>query len=435
MLDVKQFMFAIDQIAEEKNISKDRIVEVIEQAIAAAYKKDYGTRNQMLKAKLDGDAGTFQIFQHRKVVTTFEEEVENEEGEKEMVMYINLPEEEKFDEEGEERRVRYNDEKYITLEEAKTIESGISEGEEIVDELDAHDDFGRVAAQTAKQVVMQRIREIERETIYEAFQDKIGEIVTGTVQRIDRGIVYVDIGRATALLFPGDQVNADNYRVGNRYKFFVQNVEQTDRDPNILITRRSLDFVNKLFSLEVPEIFTGTVQVMAIAREPGVRTKIAVKATQEGIDPVGACVGQRGTRVQSIINELGGEKIDIVEYAESLPEFITRAIAPAKVVSMELDEENNEVQVTVPDDQLSLAIGGGGQNVRLASQLTGYNIDLTGESGKDAGKKKEDTPAPAPAPEAEEAPTEAPSEASSEEAPAEEVVEAPAESTEEPKTE
>lgn len=386
MLDIKQFLFAIDQIAEEKNIPKDQIVEVIEQAIAAAYKKDYGTRNQLLKAKLDGEAGTFHIFQYRKVVTTFSEEIENEEGEKELVTYIHLPVEEKFDEEGQERRVRYNDEKHITLEKASEINPNIAIGEEIVDELEAHDDFGRVAAQTAKQVVIQRIREIERSAVYAAFQDKVGEIVTGTVQRIDRGIVYVDIGRATALLFPGEQVNADNYRVGNRYKFYVQNVEQTDRDPNIIITRRSLDFVNKLFTLEVPEIFTGAVQVVAIAREPGVRTKIAVKTTQEGIDPVGACVGQRGTRVQSVINELGGEKIDIVEYADSLPEFISRAIAPAKVISIEVHEDTREVKVVVPDDQLSLAIGGGGQNVRLASQLTGLSIDLKGESGKEGGR-------------------------------------------------
>jgi N utilization substance protein A len=197
---------------------------------------------------------------------------------------------------------------------------------------------------------------------------------------MDRGIVFVDLGKGVGLLFPSEQVYADNYRIGSRYKFLIQNVETTDRDPNIVLSRRSTDFVKTLFALEVPEIFSGTVEIVAIARDAGVRTKLAVKAKGAGIDSVGACVGQRGTRVQSVINELGGEKIDIIEYSEKLEEFIKAAIAPAQVESIVIDEENRQAKVIVPQDQLSLAIGGSGQNVRLASRLTGYDINLNPET-------------------------------------------------------
>jgi N utilization substance protein A len=227
---------------------------------------------------------------------------------------------------------------------------------------------------------MQKIREIERTTAFEAYKDRVGEIISGTIQRIDRGIIFVDLGKGVGLLFPSEQVYADNYRIGNRHKFLIQNVEITEREPNIVLSRRSTDFVKTLFSLEVPEIFAGSVEILSIARDAGVRTKLAVKANGEGIDPVGACVGQRGTRVQSIINELGGEKIDIIEYSDNLEDYIKAAIAPAKVEGITIDESNRQATVIVPQDQLSLAIGGSGQNVRLASRLTGYDINLNPES-------------------------------------------------------
>jgi N utilization substance protein A len=197
---------------------------------------------------------------------------------------------------------------------------------------------------------------------------------------MDRGIIFVDLGKGVGLLFPSEQVYADNYRVGNRHKFLIQNVETTEREPNIVLSRRSTDFVKTLFALEVPEIFSGSVEIISIARDAGVRTKLAVKANGEGIDPVGACVGQRGTRVQSIINELGGEKIDIIEYSDNLEDYIKAAIAPAQVESITIDKDNRQATVIVPQDQLSLAIGGSGQNVRLASRLTGYDINLNPES-------------------------------------------------------
>ncbi len=384
MLDAKQFAFAITQIAEEKNIPEEKIIEVIETAIAAAYKKDYGEKSQIIKSQLNRDSGVFSIFQYKTVVDV------DEEG------YIILKDNQTAEELGQEqeesedgiRKIRFNPDRHISLTDAQAIQSDIKEGEEIVEELEPKEEFGRIAAQTAKQVLMQKIREIERATAFEVYKDRVGEIIVGTVQRMDRGIVFVDLGKGVGLLFPSEQVYADNYRIGSRYKFLIQNVETTDRDPNIVLSRRSTDFVKTLFALEVPEIFSGTVEIVAIARDAGVRTKLAVKAKGDGIDPVGACVGQRGTRVQSVINELGGEKIDIIEYSEKLEDFIKAAIAPAQVESITIDEENHQVKVIVPQDQLSLAIGGSGQNVRLASRLTGYDINLNPDT------KDETKPAP-----------------------------------------
>ena len=379
MLNAKQFAFAITQIAEEKNIPEDKIIEVIESAIAAAYKKDYAEKSQIIKAKFNKDSGIFSIFRHKTVVKI------DEEG------YIALGDDQNAEDLGstpEEstdgvRKIRFNPDRHISLDDAKEIKPDIQEGEEIVEELDPREDFGRVAAQTAKQVLMQKIREIERTTAFEAYKDRVGEVITGTIQRMDRGIIFVDLGKGVGLLFPSEQVYADNYRVGNRHKFLIQNVETTEREPNIVLSRRSTDFVKTLFALEVPEIFSGSVEIISIARDAGVRTKLAVKANGEGIDPVGACVGQRGTRVQSIINELGGEKIDIIEYSDNLEDYIKAAIAPAQVESITIDKDNRQATVIVPQDQLSLAIGGSGQNVRLASRLTGYDINLNPESKND----------------------------------------------------
>lgn len=376
MLDAKQFSFAISQISEEKNIPEDKIIEVIESAIAAAYKKDYGEKSQIIRAKFNKESGIFAIFQHKTVVKV------DDEG------YIILGDNETADnfgvdtEEGVDgvRKVRFNPDRHISLVDAQEIQPSIKEGEEIVEELSPREDFGRVAAQTAKQVLMQKIREIERTTAFEVYKDRVGEVIVGTVQRMDRGIIFVDLGKGVGLLFPSEQVYADNYRIGNRYKFLIQSVETTDREPNIVLSRRSTDFVKTLFSLEVPEIFAGSVEIVSIARDAGVRTKLAVRANGESIDPVGACVGQRGTRVQSVINELGGEKIDIIEYSDNLEEYIKAAIAPAHVESIEIDQDNRQANVSVPKDQLSLAIGGSGQNVRLASRLTGYDINLNPDS-------------------------------------------------------
>ncbi|MEX0597513.1 MAG: transcription termination factor NusA [Candidatus Paceibacterota bacterium] len=385
MLNAKQFTFAITQIAEEKNIPEDKIIEVIETSIAAAYKKDYGEKSQIIKAKLNKDSGIFAIFRHKTVVNV------DEEG------YIILSANQNVEDLGpsqEEstdgvRKIRFNPDRHISIADAQAMQSEIKEGEEIVEELEPKEDFGRIAAQTAKQVLMQKIREIERTTAFEAYRDRVGEVITGTIQRMDRGIIFVDLGKGVGLLFPSEQVYADNYRIGNRHKFLIQSVETTEREPNIVLSRRSTDFVKTLFALEVPEIFTGSVEIVSVARDAGVRTKLAVKANGEGIDPVGACVGQRGTRVQSIINELGGEKIDIIEYSDNLEDYIKAAIAPAKVENITVDSVNRQAIVIVPQDQLSLAIGGSGQNVRLASRLTGYDINLNPESKNESARVPE----------------------------------------------
>ncbi len=393
MLNAKQFTFAITQIAEEKNIPEDKIIEVIETAIAAAYKKDYGEKSQVIKAKLNRDSGVFSIFRHKTVVNV------DDEG------YVILSDDQNAEdfgsaqEEGSDgvRRIRFNPDRHISLTDAQAIQAEIKEGEEIVEELEPKEDFGRIAAQTAKQVLMQKIREIERTTAFEAYKDRVGEIITGTIQRMDRGIIFVDLGKGVGLLFPSEQVYADNYRVGNRHKFLIQSVETTEREPNIVLSRRSTDFVKSLFALEVPEIFGGTVEIVSVARDAGIRTKLAVKAKGEGIDPVGACVGQRGTRVQSVINELGGEKIDIIEYSDNLQDYIKAAIAPAQVENITIDENNRQATVIVPKDQLSLAIGGSGQNVRLASRLTGYDINLNPESKNESAPVVEDLSSITPA--------------------------------------
>lgn len=368
MIDVKHFSFAIAQIAEEKNIPEDKILDVIQTSIAAAYKKDYGERSQIIKCLVDKDLGKIRIFRHKLVVEL------DEEG-----MVISNKEVE-LDEEGNVKKTRFNPERHIPLAEAIEVNDKIEIGEELIEELEPKDDFGRIAAQTAKQVLMQKIREIERSVAFDEYKDKIGEIYQGTIQRIDRGIVFVELGKGVGLLFPTEQVRTDNYKIGGQYKFLIQSVEQTEKEPNILLSRKSNDFVRKLFTLEVPEIFSNIIEIVEISRDAGVRTKISVKSNNPDIDPVGACVGQRGSRVQNIISELGGEKIDIIKYNENINEYIKAAIAPAEVISIELNEEEKKASVIVPEDQLSLAIGGFGQNVRLASRLVGYTLDLNPES-------------------------------------------------------
>ena len=368
MIDVKHFSFAIAQIAEEKNIPEDKILDVIQTSIAAAYKKDYGERSQIIKCLVDKDLGKIRIFRHKLVVEL------DEEG-----MVVSNKEIE-LDEEGNIKKTRFNPERHVPLAEALEVNDKIEIGEELIEELEPKDEFGRIAAQTAKQVLMQKIREIERSVAFDEYKDKIGEIYQGTIQRIDRGIVFVELEKGVGLLFPTEQVRTDNYKIGGQYKFLIQSVEQTEKEPNILLSRKSNDFVRKLFTLEVPEIFSNIIEIVEISRDAGVRTKISVKSNNPDIDPVGACVGQRGSRVQNIISELGGEKIDIIKYNDNINEYIKEAIAPDEVISIELNEEEKKASVIVPEDQLSLAIGGFGQNVRLASRLVGYTLDLNPES-------------------------------------------------------
>ncbi|MCK4859844.1 MAG: transcription termination/antitermination protein NusA, partial [Candidatus Omnitrophica bacterium] len=278
--------------------------------------------------------------------------------------------------ENEEKKIRFNPLKHMMVDEAKKIKKNIKPGKELETELEAHTDFGRIAAQTAKQVIIQRLREAEREAIYEEYKDKEEEIVSGIVQRIEGRNVFVDIGKTTGVLFPDEQIPKENYRIGQRMRIYILKVERGTRGTNIYLSRAYPKVVSKLFAIEVPEIAGNNVVIKSIAREPGSRTKIAVFSKEEGVDPVGSLVGQKGIRVQTVINELNGEKIDIIEWNEEVTKFIANALSPAKVLDVELNDKRREATTIVPEDQLSLAIGQQGQNVRLAAKLTGWKIDV-----------------------------------------------------------
>jgi len=380
-MDPKQFLTAIAQIAEEKGISQEQIIETIEMAIAAAYKKDYGQKGQNIKIRFNPETGEFKVFQVFLIVDEDmlkEEEVPTlAEGE----VGMPTPDENQGvgKEEEEDKKIRFNPLKHMMVEEAKKIKKDIKPGEELEIELEAHDDFGRIAAQTAKQVIIQRLREAEREVVYDDYKDREGEIVGGIVQRIEGRNVFVDIGKAVGILFSDEQIPGEFYRIGQRLRVYILKVERGPRGTNIYLSRAYPKVVSKLFAIEVPEIAAGTVVIKSIAREPGSRTKIAVSSLEEGVDPVGSLVGQKGIRVQTVINELNGEKIDIIEWNEDVAKFIANALSPAKILDVELAEKKREAIAIVPEDQLSLAIGQRGQNVRLAAKLTGWKIDVKSE--------------------------------------------------------
>ena len=394
MLDIKQFLIAIKQIAEEKGIPEQSVLETVEVAIAAAYKRDYGKKGQIIKARLDPETGKIKMSQTHYVVDGVDEEG-NITGSLPLKLIEEKPDfmesegrsrrqETEADkspvsesEEGEEIKIKFNPEKHILLEDAKKINKKTKLGDELVTELETHTDFGRIAAQTAKQVVIQRLREAERNAVYEEFKKKEGEIVSGVVQRKEGSLVFVDIGKTNGILTVAEQVPGENYRIGSRLRFLIFKVDETPRGPVIILSRSNPKLVFGLFSMEVPEIDSGSVEIKAIAREAGSRTKIAVVSKESGVDPIGSLVGQKGVRVQTVINELSGEKIDIILWSEKVAEFIANSFSPAKVFSVKiLNEDKRHALVEVSDDQFSLAIGKRGQNVRLAAKLTGWKIDV-----------------------------------------------------------
>jgi len=385
-MDLKAFTSAVAQISEEKGIPEDVILETIETAIAAAYKKDYGKKGQIIRAKLDKETGALKLWQVKLVVDESmiksEEEITEQERSQEERSFVR-DEEEQLLEEGE-KKVRFNPEKHIMADEAKEIKKKAKSGDELVFNLETKDDFGRIAAQTAKQVILQRIREAERDAIFKEFKDKEDQIVSAIVQRVEGMIVFFDIGKATGVMLLKDQVQGEHYRMGERLRVYVTEVQTGPKGPQIYVSRSHPKILSRLFELEVPEIASGAVIIKSIAREPGERSKVAVTATQEGIDPIGSMVGQRGTRVSAVINELGGEKIDIIEWNENSEKFAANSLSPAKV--LDVNEEKNRMLVTVAEDQLSLAIGKEGQNVRLAAKLTGWKMDI---KSREAEKVKE----------------------------------------------
>ncbi|MBU1132156.1 transcription termination factor NusA [Patescibacteria group bacterium] len=407
---------AIKQICAEKGLSEESVLETINSALAAAYRKDFGDKMQNIQAEFELDKGTIKIFDVKEVVTDLSpeelaameemrlkreaikealekgeitpEELKKQRDEEE-IKSAEAKEEKAEGEEAEEER-HFNPKTEIQISDAKKIDEKYEIGDFVKTELAIPGEFGRMAAQTAKQVIIQRLREAERNIIYQSFKDKEGEILNGMVQKIEGRNIIIDLDNATAIMPPFEQIRRENYRIGDRIKILLVSVSLTTRGPELIVSRASTDFVKKLFTLEIPEISNNTIEIKEIAREAGSRTKLAVFTADENIDPIGSCIGQRGARIQTIIQELGGEKIDIIEYSEDPKKFITNSLLPAKITSVELNESDKTAEVSVPQDQLSLTIGRAGQNVRLASKITGWTIKIK-EAAAEAQPETETT--------------------------------------------
>src|SRR3989338_1732887 len=367
-------------------LSSIKIHVAIERAMAPAYKKDYGKKGQIIRAKFDLETGKTNFFQVKIVVdetiAILDGENKNNKGDLSAVALAEADE-----------RVHFNPEHHMLLEDAKKIKKGVALSDEIVFPLESKDDYGRIAAQTAKQVIIQKIREAERTSIIDEYGGKEGEIVSGIVQKKERGNAFIDFNRATGILPSEEQIPGEYLERGQRIRTYLYQVEDSPRGINLRLSRTHPKFIEKLFAIEAPEIESGVVEIKAIAREAGARSKIAVSSNDEHIDPVGSCVGQKGTRVNTITSELGGEKIDIIPWSEDPKVFVANSLSQAKVISIIIDEKEHKATVEVADDQLSLAIGKSGQNVSLAAKLTGWRIDIKGDgtiegAGKKEGKEK-----------------------------------------------
>lgn len=351
---IPPFVAAINQISAEKGLSKEVILETVGAALAAAYRKDYGRPGQFIKAKVEPETGKIKVWQVFDVVKK-EEEIEDTNTQ-------------------------------MVLAEAKKLKKKIKVGEKVEKSLPEKADFGRIAAQTAKQVIIQKIREAERDVIYKEFKEKEHKLLNGIVQQIEGRNIVIDLNKTTGLILPKDQIPNERYFIGQRIKVYLKSVETTSRGPQILLSRSNPGLIKELFANEVPEIANGDIEIVGVARDPGFRTKIAVKSNKKELDPVGSAVGQRGTRVQAVLSEIGDEKIDIILYDEDPERLIINALSPAKVTKIKLNKKAKRAVVGVPDEELSLAIGKGGQNVRLASQLSGWEIDIL---KKDKASRKE----------------------------------------------
>lgn len=386
LFDLKTLNAALDELQAEKGISRESVVEAIATALAAAYRREYGKRGQIIRATFNPETGDLEFRQAKIVVdeTLVRKEDDEPRGE-------------------DDHRSRFNPEQHIMIEDARRIKKDAQLDEEISFPLETREEFGRIAAQAAKQVVMQKIREAERSSIISEYGEREGEIVTGHVQRFERGNLYIDLGRATAVLPYDEQIPGERYRQGERVRALLLRVDEGVRGTFIRLSRSHPKFLTRLFEAEVPEMAQGVVEVKGVVREPGSRAKIAVFSNDEHVDPVGALVGQRGVRVAVVTSELGGEKIDVVEWSENPAEFVKEALKPAQVMDIELIENENRAVVTVAEDQQSLAIGRGGQNVRLAARLTGWKIDIRSLGGEQvATEEKNEEPKEEVAEEAEE---------------------------------
>jgi len=378
MIDLKTIQAVLGEF-ETRGISRETMIDAIESAMATAYKREYGKRGQVVRAKLDLNSGTVSFEQVKTVVDDTTVRFP-EEGEvvHEVHPHAFHSEEEHL---AEGELPRFDTEKHMLLANAKMIKRDAALGDEIVFALEPQDDFGRIAAQTAKQVVIQKVREAEKISMMEEFGEKKGEIVSGIVQRMERGAIFVDLGRTTGIIPYEEQIPGERYRMGERIRAYLYAVDEGFRGVYLRLSRAHPKFVVKLFEIEAPELATGAIEVKALAREPGSRTKIALVSTDPHVDPVGSLVGQRGVRVSTVMSELGGERIDIIEWSDDAREFVKEALSPAIPTDVTLDEEGHRALVTVSEDEQSRAIGRGGQNVRLAAKLTGWNIDIISTGG------------------------------------------------------
>lgn len=408
MPDPKEVGAAIKQICEEKGIPFESVIESIEAALAVAYRKEVGKKGKDIRVEFNPNEGSMRIYEVYTVVEDelygeYLKEKEAREAAGEDVEAAESAAESKRETaeargmtlNEEDAKPRFNPKTDIALAEAVQEDDDIEIGDEIRDELEVPEEFGRMAAQTAKQVIIQKLREAERETLYNLYKDRAGEVINASIQRVEGRMVFVDLGQAIAIMPPSEQVSSEVYKAAQRIKVLLLSIEKTNKGPEIMASRSHPQLVSALFASEVPEIATGSVEIKGVAREAGSRTKIAVAATDPSIDPIGSCVGQRGTRVQTVINELGGEKIDIIQYDEDPVKFIVNSLSPAKINSVQLKEDSDmKVAVAeVKEDQFSLAIGRSGQNVRLASRLTGWSIDIVKMEGEEVVETEEATPA------------------------------------------
>jgi N utilization substance protein A len=374
MLDLKTMKSALEQLEVERKIPREKIIDAIEQALAAAYKKDYGKKGQIIRNKIDIETGVMEFYQIKIAVDDT------------LVRMTSEDDEEEISEDDE--RVRFNEEHHILIEDAKKIKSDVKPGDELIFPLENKDDYGRIAAQTAKQVIIQKIREAERGAIIDEYGTKEGEIINGFVSKVERGIVYIDFNRATGIILPEEQIPGEFYRRGERIRAYLYSVEETPRGVNLKLSRTHPELIEGLFAMEAPEIASGVVEIKSIAREAGSRSKIAVFSNDEHVDPVGSCVGQKGVRVTTVMSELNGEKIDIIPWSPDPETYIASAISPANVLRIEVNEQEHKAILEVANDQLSLAIGKGGQNVRLAAKLTGWRIDIKSTQADGAEEKE-----------------------------------------------
>lgn len=375
MLDIKALNIALENIEQEKRISRERIIDAVEKSLAAAYQKEYGKKGQIIRCAINFETGETNFEQIKIVVDESTVRMISEEEE--------VKEREEMTEDQDESLIlpRYNEEKHILLSTAKLLRKSAELGEEIVFPLENKDDFGRIAAGAAKQVIVQKIREAENDSISSEFEGKEGAVVSGVVQRLERGNIFIDLGRTTAILPFEEQIRGERFHPGQRIRAYLFSLDGGTRGLSIRLSRSHPKFLIELFKNESTEIADGTVEIVSIAREPGSRSKIAVKSNDERVDPIGACVGQRGVRVNAITTELNGEKIDIIEWSDDIRKNISASLSPAKVIDIDILEEEKKAEVKVSTEEQSLAIGRGGQNVRLAAKLTGWKIDVTGEDG------------------------------------------------------